>query len=1158
MMQMGVEVWYDGRQPKWQMRPQVLCDAPYPPPNIYSIMHPAATFCWFALALTLAICRLPADQPAEYLTNVKAVLRERCFSCHGPLKQESGLRLDTVDLMKKGGDAGPAITPGDALKSHLIQRIAVTNQDERMPPAGEGEAFSPELIAALSNWIDQGANGPKDEKPEPGPAEHWAYQAISAPHISTPLGTSPIDAIIESQLAQQHLKPLPLASPEVLLRRLYFDLIGLPPPLEEIAKLPTQFDEAWYDATVERLLNDPRYGERWGRHWMDIWRYSDWWGLGDQLRNSQLHIWHWRDWIVESLNQDRPYDEMVRLMLAADEYKPDDLADLRATGFLARNYFLFNRNQWLEDTVEHVGKGFLGITMNCAKCHDHKYDPIGHVEYYQMRAIFEPYHVRLDMLDGEADLNRNGIPRAFDGLLDTPTYRFIRGDEHQPDKSQPLSPGVPAFITGLPFHVETVQLPAVAWQPERRPHVVKNLLQIARGNLTQATEQLHEATARFESAQKQFSQSQKGSPPATTERKVLMEEKFQQWNDMLWEKIGGDWSFEPGTLSQNLDGQTRSVLRWKEKLPQDFDVTMRFTIRGGSNYRSVGISFDCVDEQPQVVRASIENEVMVYVSAHGPDPKVQASYFQNGTYHYPADGKASQPIELNRVYQLRLQVRGDLLNASLDDVPYLAWRIPVQRQEGLLQFTVFDALVDFREIKIQTLPADVPLLEPGSQVAMSPEAALKQAELGKQVAEKSLAAAQAEVASITARATAWQARWTREDYETTHVNNIDDEELARLRESETAELQKAIDAQNQAELCSALHRQATAELTKLQSPPKKQDEVAKALMQATESVAAASKKLNDRTGELAPISGSRWSATRFFNSSADDPAVGFPKSSSGRRRALAEWITSRSNPLTARVAVNHIWNRHFGEPLVPTVFDFGLKGPAPTQAPLIDWLAYEFMENGWSMKHLHRVILSSNAYRRSSALSDAGENVKIDPDNRYLWRRNPIRLESQAIRDSILSLAGLLDETRGGPPVMPNEQDNSRRRSLYFFHSNNERNMFLQMFDEALVKECYRRDQNIIPQQALALSNSRLVLDSIPSMVERLSKEGVDESRFIELAFEQYLGFKPQDSEIVACRKAMEQWRALPDEGLGAGSGQRERVMLVWTLINHNDFVTVR
>jgi hypothetical protein len=218
-------------------------------------------------------------------------------------------------------------------------------------------------------------------------------------------------------------------------------------------------------------MNDPRHGERWARHWMDVWRYSDWWGLGAELRNSQKQIWHWRDWIVESLNRDKPYDQMVQLMLAADELAPEDLDSLRASGYLARNYFLFNRNQWLDETVEHVSKAFLGLTINCAKCHDHKFDPVRQTDYYSMRAVFEPYMVRNDILPGSVDAKADGISRAYDAFLNEPTYRFIRGQESSPDKSVVIPPDVPAFLTGSGLSVKPVTLPIESWHPELRPHI---------------------------------------------------------------------------------------------------------------------------------------------------------------------------------------------------------------------------------------------------------------------------------------------------------------------------------------------------------------------------------------------------------------------------------------------------------------------------------------------------------------------------------------------------------------------------------------------------------------------------------------------------------------------------------------------------------------
>ena len=179
---------------------------------------------------------------------------------------------------------------------------------------------------------------------------------------------------------------------------------------------------------------------------MDVWRYSDWWGLGAQHRNSHKFIWHWRDWIVESLNSDLGYDEMVRQMLAGDELYPNDLDKLRGSGYLVRNWFLFNRNQWMDETVEHVAKGFLGLTLNCAKCHDHKFDPVGQHEYYQFRAFFEPYHVRVDMLPGKTDLSQDGIPRPYDAAPETPTYLFQRGNDKDPDLSTVLAPNIPQVL----------------------------------------------------------------------------------------------------------------------------------------------------------------------------------------------------------------------------------------------------------------------------------------------------------------------------------------------------------------------------------------------------------------------------------------------------------------------------------------------------------------------------------------------------------------------------------------------------------------------------------------------------------------------------------------------------------------------------------------
>ncbi|MCA1685587.1 MAG: DUF1549 domain-containing protein, partial [Planctomycetia bacterium] len=281
---------------------------------------------------------------------------------------------------------------------------------------------------------------------------------------------NPIDAFLASRHESLGLNPSPEAERDVLLRRVSLDLTGLVPSPGELRAFLADPSEDAYERAVDRLLASPRYGERWARHWMDVWRYSDWDGYGAEVRESRPHIWRWRDWIVESLNAGKGYDRMVAEMLAADESSPDDPGRLRATGFLARNWYKFNRNAWLDNTVEHTGKAFLGLTINCARCHDHKYDPVTQREYYQFRAIFEPHDVRADPVPGQPDPARDALARVYDARPDAPTFLFLRGNEKEPDKDHPLPPGVPAVVgVAGAFEVKTVALSREAAYPGLRP-----------------------------------------------------------------------------------------------------------------------------------------------------------------------------------------------------------------------------------------------------------------------------------------------------------------------------------------------------------------------------------------------------------------------------------------------------------------------------------------------------------------------------------------------------------------------------------------------------------------------------------------------------------------------------------------------------------------
>ena len=399
------------------------------------------------IAQLIASQYLAAKEIVDYATQIKPLLAERCFACHGPLKQESSLRLDAGSHILTGGDSGEIVVPGKADDSLLLEMVSSNDGEPAMPPTGEGSPLKPLQVELLKRWINEGANFPADDQPEIDPRDFWSYQPVVRPEIPPHSGNNPIDAFVEARHAELDLTPVELAKPEIQLRRVYLDLIGLPPTKEQLQAFLADPSDQAYEQIVDQLLASPQYGERWGKHWMDVWRYSDWYGstAANEIRNSQYHIWHWRDWIVESLNADIGYDRMLHEMLAADELAPTDKNALRATGYLARSWYLFNRTTWLIDTVEHASMAFLGITMKCARCHDHKYDPISQTDYYRFRAIFEPHDVRTDPFPDQPDVKKKGIPRVYDKEVDAPTYLFQRGDERAPDKENPLSPAIQNF-----------------------------------------------------------------------------------------------------------------------------------------------------------------------------------------------------------------------------------------------------------------------------------------------------------------------------------------------------------------------------------------------------------------------------------------------------------------------------------------------------------------------------------------------------------------------------------------------------------------------------------------------------------------------------------------------------------------------------------------
>jgi hypothetical protein len=358
------------------------------------------------LGATAATPPLTASQTEFFENKVRPVLSKHCYKCHSAeaTKVKGGLLLDTREGTLTGGDSGPALVPGDAEKSLLIKAIRYTDPDLQMPP--KGEKLSDAQVADLVSWVKMGAPDPRGEKVQSAKSkvqgrDHWAFQPVTKPAPPT-IGNrqseigNPIDAFIVSKLSAQGMKLSPPADQRTLIRRVYFDLIGLPPAPEEVQAFLEDKSPDAFTKVVERLLALPQYGERWGRHWLDVARYSDTKGEIKRLRDTPLYpfAWTYRDYVIKSFNEDKPYDRFILEQIAADKLRlPKGDPTLAALGFLTLGErFQNNENDIINDRIDVVTKGFLGLTVSCARCHDHAFDPIPTRDYYSLRGIFESSH----------------------------------------------------------------------------------------------------------------------------------------------------------------------------------------------------------------------------------------------------------------------------------------------------------------------------------------------------------------------------------------------------------------------------------------------------------------------------------------------------------------------------------------------------------------------------------------------------------------------------------------------------------------------------------------------------------------------------------------------------------------------------------------------
>ena len=838
-----------------------------------------------------------------FTDHIRPIFERSCWNCHGEASQLSDLDLRTREAAVEGGVRGPALVPGRADDSRLFRMLAGLD-DPPMPMAGD--PLSDAELMAIRTWIDDGAHWDEGGATSAdaalaalentllpdGAREYWAFKLPKkAPVPASADFEHPVDRFLDAARQEAGVTAGPRADDLTLVRRAYLDLTGLPPTLEQIDEFLADKERGAWERLIDRLLDSPHYGERWGRHWMDVARYADSTGFEQDYRRD--NAWRYRDYIIDAFNDDKPYNQFLREQIAGDELDHVTDETLIATGFLRAGPRVNfrekdnpeRRHDYLDDVLGTLGRGVLGMTVHCARCHDHKFDPILQKDYYSMQASIFGY-VEIDY-----------------PLLDRAGVREYREKNAAIDAAQ------------QPLRDELAEIEAP-----------------------------HRERLRAELIKERF--------PENVQQAAFKPEA---------ERTAGEQLLAAQVLSIN---------------PPRRQVVAALSEVEGDRWSKLTAAVEALD------------------AVRPPEPPM-AEIVTDGDYRYAPDG-------------------------------------------------------------------------PGDNVIGCPECRILPDEPG-----------------------------------------------------------------------SFLHEEGGPAY---EAPPN---------------------YFLIRGDPFSP--GSEMSPGFLTVATYGDPPTALPRPdgrTSGRRLALAEWIASRDNPLTARVMANRIWHHHFGRGIVRTLDNLGRMGDAPTHPELLDYLAVEFMDRGWSVKEMHRLLMTSEAYRMASAHEDADSRA-ADPENRLLWQYRPQRLEAEALRDAIMTVSGAIDLTVGGQPVFPhvpqelllaarngywdNQQDGPDvwRRSVYVFRRRSLSFPFFETFDLPDQNQtAAARNVSTVATQALTLMNNEFVLNQARLFAERLERAAPgDVDRQIDLAYRIALTRPPAAEEARIARDLV---------------SSQSLVDLTHVMLNLNEFLYLR
>lgn len=1003
-----------------------------------------------------------ADELEFFEKHVRPVLEERCLSCHSSTlaKPKGGLALDTREGWQRGAALGAAIVPGDPDASPLVRAIRYDDFELQMPPKGK---LVQAEIDVLESWVRRGAPDPREGGAStapahavPRPEEHWAFRALTDPPPPAVRDAAwvqnGVDRFVLARLESEGLAPAPPATKRELLERISFDLIGLPPTPEQLAEFESDPEPDAYERVVDRLLNSPHYGERWGRYWLDLARYADSNGLDENLAMSSA--WRYRDYVVRSLNQDKPYDRFVTEQLAGDllpepaasagatepeaREAHEALADqLAATGFLVLGPKMLAEQDKaklaidvVDEQLDVAGKALLGLTLGCARCHDHKFDPVSTRDYYALAGVFKSTSTMAN----------------FDFVS-----RWRERELASRAELDAAAAHAKASADARAALAEFSEKQTGALQAEWRRNVARYLLagsvaaeratlieaeEQSRGNLIVDRETWGDAEvaiARTGNPGEQFAEYDVTLEAAA---RLVLDVRYASAEErpmrvLLNGAVVTEAAFGANTGSFFLDGQ-----RWERVGSLEFQA--------GRNV----VRFERPSSVPHLDKLVLApaGDVEWYLAAN---PWVTGSGL---------DGSGADRLvpELVRNFAVHLEV-----TAKRGDAVFAPWH-------------AFAALgADEWTARAPEVVASLRSREPalGARVLALVDG------LAPRSLEELAGRYQTLCSAIEAE---WLESQTRAGEKPNALASSDAEAVRQVLHGKHAPF-----SLRAGDLESFFALEARTELAALRT---KVDELAASMP------APFARALGVQDGEIVDLPVHKRGSHLSLDAEAVPRGVlsatahvlappTMPKDASGRLE-LAQWLVDPRHPLTWRVIANRVWAGHFGRGIVASTSNFGVRGDPPTHPELLDWLARELQRRKGSLKSLHRLIVTSNAYRMSTR-GDALARER-DPENRLLSRQNRRRLEAEVLRDAWLAVADRLDRTLGGAALetksgdyVTNDQSadqaryQSTRRSLYLPIIRNAMYGFFAAFDyNDPSTPIDVRPETVAAPQALYLMNS--------------------------------------------------------------------------------------